>query len=364
MRRRELIREIVASARAQWVPTIMVALLAAAMCVTTLLTVGRTAAAEKQVAARLESAGSRLLVVRDAKNSNFLTVDIVKIAETFPTVERVVGLTAAQDTVSGRVGYGGVRMPMWMLVGEISSAVELVEGRWPAPGEALVSRKAMESFGMDHPVGFIESANNGVQFAVVGRFEAKAPFQDQSEGVIVAAPESTTAYSLNVVVVSPDAAAITQAAVVQLLNRADSNELVIQSPTTLAQLQQEVLGDVGEYGRGLLIVVLAGGALLTGIVVGADVLLRRGDLGRRRALGAPRLVITVLVAGRALLSSFVGACTATFVSLAVLAVKDQHPSWEFSTGTVILASLTAMAAALPPAIMASYQDPVRVLRTP
>lgn len=64
-----LAREVAATAVAQRVSTMMVAFLAAAMCVTTLLTVGRAAAAEQQVAARLDAAGSRTLTVTDRSSA-------------------------------------------------------------------------------------------------------------------------------------------------------------------------------------------------------------------------------------------------------------------------------------------------------
>ena len=72
-----LAREVAATAVAQRVSTMMVAFLAAAMCVTTLLTVGRAAAAEQQVAARLDAAGSRTLTVTDANEAGFLDGDVV-----------------------------------------------------------------------------------------------------------------------------------------------------------------------------------------------------------------------------------------------------------------------------------------------
>ena len=72
------------------------------------------------------------------------------------------------------------------------------------------------------------------------------------------------------------------------------------------------------FGRSLLLIILAVGGFFVASVVLADVLVHGRDLGRRRTLGAAR----------------------------------------------VLAILAAVAAAVLPAIFAAVRDPVRVLRTP
>lgn len=65
MRLSTLAEEATRTATAQRVSSAMVAVLCAAICAVTLLTVGRTASAEEAVLARLDDAGSRLLVITD-----------------------------------------------------------------------------------------------------------------------------------------------------------------------------------------------------------------------------------------------------------------------------------------------------------
>ena len=72
MRPWELLREVGAATRAQRVPAAMVAALTAIMCAATIATVGRATRAEQEVRDRLESAGSRVAVLRDAKNAAVL----------------------------------------------------------------------------------------------------------------------------------------------------------------------------------------------------------------------------------------------------------------------------------------------------
>ncbi len=134
MRGQDLLREAWTTVVTRRVPTLMVAVLAAAMCLTTLLTVGRTAAAEAQVLARLDEAGSRLLVLTDRHGAGLLTEGVVDVVASLGTVERAVALTTPIDVTAGVVGAGGTKVPAWTVVGDIAGAVTLTAGRWPQPG--------------------------------------------------------------------------------------------------------------------------------------------------------------------------------------------------------------------------------------
>jgi putative ABC transport system permease protein len=151
----QLLAEAWASARAQKVPTLLVAVLVAAMCATTGLTVGRAAAAQAQVTARLDDAGSRHLTLTDAKGQGFLTEAVVEQAAGLSTAERAVGFAAAVDAANTAIGEGGDRVPTWPVLGDLSTAVTLTAGRWPGPGEALVSPTAQAALGLDAPVGAV-----------------------------------------------------------------------------------------------------------------------------------------------------------------------------------------------------------------
>lgn len=181
--------------------------------------------------------------------------------------------------------------------------------------------------------------------------------------MLIAAPAGVVARVLHVVATDAATVPSTQGAVLAILARPPT-DLQVVSPVALAELQGEVMGDLARYGRGLLLAVLAAGALLTAVVVLADVLVHRADLGRRRALGAPRWVIVALVTGRVTLAATVGVVVGSVVTAVLLARTGQAPVPAFALGTAILAVLAAAVAALPPALAASHRDPVHVLRTP
>lgn len=366
MRFGSLLRESLSTAWANKVPTALVALLVAIMCAATLATVGRTAAAEQQVADRLDAAGSRLLVVTDTRNGELITPAVVQQSRELSVTERAVGVAIPVDVVNKVVGAGGTRVPAWRIDGDLSEVLTLTAGRWPGPGEALVAEQAQLSLGMDDPVGAVQLASpmQVGDFSVVGSFAPKEPFGAYGAGLVIAADPGTPSDSLYVVVTDSALASAAQSAVLGLVAPPEFDSVSVDSPVALAELQAEVAADLGTFGRTLLLGVLGAGAFLVAIVVLADVLVRRKDLGRRRALGATRGAIVAMVIGRTLLPALLGAAIGVGAGLWIAARLAAIPPWPFTVGTAILAILTAVASAVLPALYAATRDPVRVLRTP
>lgn len=125
--------------------------------------------------------------------------------------------------------------------------------------------------------------------------------------------------------------------VLSILRPQDPTKLIVETPQSLAPVQQEVADDLGDFSRGLLLGVLTAGASLIAVIVLADVLLRRADLGRRRALGATRTVITLIVAGRVIVPAVLGAGLGSALGVAVTTRKGATPPPVFVTATAVLA---------------------------
>ena len=89
------------------------------------------------------------------------------------------------------------------------------------------------------------------------------------------------------------------------------------------------------------------------------------DLGRRRALGANRPTIIGLITTQTLLTALTGATLGSALTNLVLTQTNNTPApLPFTTAIIILATLTATLAALPPDTIAAHRDPVTVLRVP
>jgi putative ABC transport system permease protein len=341
----------------------MVALLCAAICVVTLLTVGRTAAAEELLLSRLDTAGSRLLTVTDDQDAGLVTPAVIGVIAGLDTTERVLGIDAPVDVTNAVIGDGGIRVPAWTVTGSLDQAVTLTAGRWPGPGEAVVSAAGQRALGLAHPAGAVVDSG-GREYAVVGSFTARAPFGQFGAGVVVAGDNVTATRSVQVVVTSVEAARVSEALTVAILAPPDLGSVTVQSPTALADLQRALGGDFGDFGRGMLALSLGGGAFLIAVIVLADVLLRRRDLGRRRALGAPRWGLVALVVTRTVTAAVPGAIAGTLAgAAAALAWAEPAPA-DFTAATALLTVLVAALAAVAPALLAATRDPVGVLRTP
>jgi putative ABC transport system permease protein len=158
--------------------------------------------------------------------------------------------------------------------------------------------------------------------------------------------------------------AATQTLALRIIAAPRVEDLSVQSPASLAALQGQVAGDLAVFGRQLLVLVLATGGTLTSVVALADGLLRRSDLGRRRALGASRTTLIALVLIRTSIAAATGVLAGSIIGQVTGTRWASSPPTSFAAGTAVLTLLVAVAAAIGPALLAATRDPVQVLRTP
>jgi putative ABC transport system permease protein len=126
-----------------------------------------------------------------------------------------------------------------------------------------------------------------------------------------------------------------------------------------------VAGELGRFGRRLVLAALAVGLILVTIMVYGSVTLRRQDFGRRRALGASRTTIITLVVVEKTMIAVCGAAVGLIGGgIMVWRLTGGLPNTPFLVAVSILAVLAVALATIAPAMIAAYRDPVRVLRVP
>lgn len=363
MRFVELLKESWRSAVARRTSSWLILILVAAMCSSTVLTVGRSAAAQVQVRRAVEAAGSRLLEITDVKDQGLISPSVVAVIDGLSTVAVGVGLSSPTDVTNGFLRGSEEKVAKWRVSGDIHSAVHLTSGRWPTQGEVVMSDRAAHKLGVNDPAGFLEDAAQ-LQFPIVGTYEANSPFEQLDNGVIEIPHSIDHVRSVVVLVNSAAEAQDAQKQILQLIPTNTVADLVIRSPLALGDLQAQIAQQVGTFGRALMLLVLAVGAVLIAIVVLADVLLTRNDIGRRAALGATRAVIVGLIVVRTVIPAAVGAAVVTFATTYILRLANQLVPINFALGVAVLGLFAATLGAIAPAISASRQDPVKVLRTP
>jgi len=349
----------------QPVASIMTGLIVAVVCGVILSTTGQTVQAEEQVLARIDDAGTRAIVITDEQGNAEISATAVERIAGLSHVEWVLGLSSATDIRNAAIGAGGSPATLRILYGTPPEALATL-GRTPSAGEALVGADAQKTLGLERPIGGV-LLPDGDTVSVVGGFSASEPLAFLNRSLLVTPTNTTDAplRSIHVQATDPEHVEPVSQAVLAVLDPLDSSSLSIQTSETLADIRAAVAGELGQFSRSLVLLVLGVGLVLVALTVYAGVTLRRQDFGRRRALGASRTAIISLVAVQNLLVAVAGACAgAAAGAFLVWRWTGSIPRPFFNLAVVVLAILASLVAALPPALVAALRDPVRVLRVP
>ncbi|MDR1152352.1 MAG: ABC transporter permease [Bifidobacteriaceae bacterium] len=357
-------REAGAYAASRRITSVLIVILAGMVCVLGALTAGRTVAARAEMRSTLESAGSRVLEIRSMAGPGLFPSTVVDVVSALSGVDMVLALGTATDVHSGHRGAPPT-VACWRAYGDVDRAVTLLSGRMPGPGEAIVSKPAMETLGMDGPAGYV--ADRTGEYPIVGVFTAPEPFSEFEAGAIVriANPGETAA---RLVVTATDHTQVrwVESQTMRVVAPPDRSQVQVVSPASAAELQEQVVSGFGAYANQVFALVLILGMAMTTAVVFVDVTMARSDLGRRRALGATRGDIATLVITRTAIPTAIGAIggTAVITALAMTGTATDLPGPDFTVAVAILCLLAAALAAAPPALIAAHRDPVKALRTP
>lgn len=358
----ELFAESWRAMRAARVPTTVIVLLCAAMSAASILTVGRTAAADQQLENRLESAGSRLLEIKATK-PDVIVVEDLHATASLSITDQALGILEVKDVVNAAIGDGEPTAAS-IYSGEIKDIAVITDGRAPLPGEAIITSEGLARLNFDTYFGALQTSD-GTTYPLVGVYEPREPFDTIGYALINgSADQNTSLSSLTLVATSAASATSLQDIAIATIAPADNSDIEVRSPQTLAALQTELRNDFGNYSTSLFLMILFGGGLLLAIVVFADTLLHRKDFGRRRALGISRSELVALVTLRTSLAAFAGTAFGCGASWLITKQVNATPPLDFTIAIGVLVFLCCTAAAALPALVVAYRDPVSVLRTP
>lgn len=361
-----LVRDGVVSALAQPVATAIAALVVAMVCLVVLLTTGRSAAAEHAVIASIESVGTRLIVVTDSTGRAGIESASVPAIEDLTGVTWAFGLGPARDARNPDVPSRITQVPVRPLVGTLPPEVRVTVGRFPAaPHEAVVGPQAAAALGLGDIVGALRDGE--VRIGVVGQFAATGPLEFLNGTVLRQAEPGEQFPVRYIYVVVDDAAESPQIAqaIGAVLLADDATQVDIATSEGVIALRDVIAGTLGASSRQLMAGLLSVGLVLVTVTMLGAVAGRRRDFGRRRALGASKSAIVVLVLVQTAVAAVAGAVVGTAAGLAgVRATAGAIPSVSFTVGLAVLTVLVALVGSAPPAFAAASRDPVRILRVP
>jgi putative ABC transport system permease protein len=360
-----VLREAVAAARAARVASILTMTVVAVLCAVVVLTTGRTVGAQNAIVSRIDSAGTRSIVVRAPASAGLDTGVLGRLANA-SQISSVVAFGAADD-VTNAAFAGGERVSLRAeYVAQPEPLLHALTSN-SSGRPVLASPAAQRALGLADGVGAVSSVASGATFDIDGVLELpdSLAFLDP----VVAAPASpdpTAPQAVTVLVVvaasSEQVEAVT-ALVVSMLGVTNPEKVTVTTSAQLAALRGAVQSQLGAFSRSLTALVFAVGAVLVAAILFGLVMLRRKDFGRRRALGASRPLIVALLLTQVAVLGSIGAVVGCLGSGAVLlALGDPLPTLSFVAAAAVLATLTAVAASGVPAVVASTRDPLRELR--
>jgi putative ABC transport system permease protein len=355
----KLLFEAFRSAAAQPVASSVVALIVAGVCAVILSTTGQTVKAEQDVLSRIDDAGTRSIIITDISGTAAITSAAVDRLNQLEGVEWAIGLGPARDVRSAG-NPGGNPAAIRTFYGYLPSQVDTTAEA--EPGQVITGPDAQQTLGFIAPYGGVIGETD---YAVVGGFVARDPLAFLSRSLLLATDDAGVLRSLHILVTEPSFVGSVTDAALTLIAAQDPISVGVETSQTLADVRAAVQGELGRYGRQLVTLTLTAGLVLTALAVYSAVTSRRRDFGRRRALGASRSYIIELVATQTVLPAFTGAILGISVTAIILTATTgvtSDPTFAFAIG--LLAILTAVIAAIPPAVVAAYRDPVRVLRVP
>jgi putative ABC transport system permease protein len=352
-------------ARAQPVASTITALVTAAAVAVILSTTGQTVVAEQEVLARIDDAGTRSILVGIDPAAE-VTPEAVERVGRLSSVEWVVGFGPVQDARNLAVP-GGAPVALRPVYGELPAVLVLDPLRQPPwHTVAWAGDEALTTLGFATAAGGVVTDLTGEDYAVVGSLTATDPLDDFNRQIVrLPGPDDDELRRLVVVTHRPDQVDATADLVLDILSPADPAAVTLQTSVQLAAVRAAVAGELGEYSRSLVLTVLAAALGLLLVTSYGTVATRRRDFGRRRALGATRPTIVALVCTQQGLTAGIGILGGTAAGIAFTWRWTHHlPDSRFTAAVAVLVLLVTVAAAVAPAIVAAYRDPVRILRVP
>lgn len=345
--------------------TLVLAGLVAVTTAAVVLTAGRAAALERDVLASVDEAGTRMITIYSQDSNGGLEAAAVRRIAGLDGVEWAIGLTPAIDTRNTHIP-GARSVSTRTVVGDWRQAIHAP--RTPPPGVALVTETGQELAGLAEPVGAMSDTANGSTISIGGRFESHPPLEDLERVIVVTDDPDNPAQVISVIhMVAERAIDVPRLAesAIQLSGVEQRAEIVVETSQNLVDLQRVVSGQLSEFSRLLAAGITAASAAVIAMSLTMISISRRRDFGRRRALGATRADIAVIVSLSAVIPAVVGALVGTAGGhLILLSSGLGLPPLAFGLASAVLTVFAAGLAALPAALLTAFRDPASVLRVP
>lgn len=358
--RRSWLPLIAESARVTWTTRVvsgLVLLLALAVPATVLGVAGLNIEAQAAILRRVDEIGARTMTIVSTGSELALRATAVERIARLDGVAWVVGLGPVFDVRTRRPGGGPTPVRGYQAVG----APVTFSGS-TASGGAFLSATSAQRVGLAGAYSVLDPGS----LRVVGWFEAAPPLESLEAFILV--PSDDDALRLERIIVAVEDVGWVESVAASLPSMigAEARQTTsIERSPALLEARAAVRDEVSRRDRVVVLALLGVAMALVSMVVFAGTVAARRDFGRRRALGATRGQLTVLVMLGTLWPALVGSLMGTAAGWLYLGSRLGYlPDWQFPLAVGTLAVLTIVIASALPAAVAATRDPLRVLRVP
>lgn len=363
------LREILLSCRSQGVTSLVISIIAAVSVALVLGTAGLSAAAQEKVLSTVDEVGTRSVVLYSKNPDESFPARILDSLERLDIVETAVGFGITADVTNSSFN-GGKRVALRTVYGSL--ARELMDRAaqrgvlvQEQPSYAFATPEAFEILGLPEEGGGVRVVNEGLDLTVLGKVELPQNLSALTPTLLTPVDEDTGLTAIYLSTHTAQQVPLLSDLVRGEMREYTNQDYALSTSEEYARLRSAIDGELTSSSHTLIISVLTAGAGATMLVVWAVVLLRRKDLGRRRALGASRLMILGLMMGQVALLTAVGALIGTAFSYGTMAWLEQPlPPLDFSGAIVVALSAASTFLAMIPALWAANRDPLSELRVP
>lgn len=343
-------------------PTVVTLLIVVAGGLAVFGTTGVSLAGQQRALERMNSPQGRVIVVTDSNSSAGLSPRSVAPLQSLSGVEWVLAVGSSQDVNNARIPGSPtvVARPFWgRLPAPLRAAPERLQ-----PGQAVADSGVLATLGLTDGVGAVTGRT--LSATIVGVYSPVAPLTELAGGVLVLS-EQPIGRVKTIWVSVGDVSDVPRVsdAVRDVVVADRPGDLRVETSADLARLSGDVIAQMAATARTTLMGLLLAVTLLIGAVQYGRVSSMARDIGRRRALGASRTTIVVMVMLNAVLVGVIGAALgAVLGSVAVRLIAGVFSPVSFSLGVAVLLVLASLTGSLWPALRAARLDPVQILRVP
>ncbi|MCD4550223.1 ABC transporter permease [Schaalia sp. lx-260] len=368
------IREVLVACRSQGLISAVVAIISAVSVGVVLGTAGVSAAAQSAVLSTVDQIGTRSVSVYSTQMNGGIPSRILDSLERVDIVESAVGFSQTVDVANVSFN-GGKRAALRLVYGQLGR--ELMERAHNIMGidsqntqlaDSLVgfaTQDAYDVLALPPQGGGARVVNDGIDVNIIGSVALPEHLEKLTPTILAPIDHVDTLSVIYLSTYSPDQVPLLTDLVRGELRDLSNEEYAIETSQAYVDLRATIDGKLAASHRILIISVLGAGAGATMLMIWALVLLRRKDLGRRRALGASRLMILGLMLGQVGLLTSLGAGVGAIVSMMAMAFFEHlSPPIDFMSAVIILIAAASTVLSIIPALWAANRDPLCELRVP